>query len=162
MFKHFLLTLALSYSLIAVTSHAEVIDVAAGQYILEEINLPSESMNWNILKIHNSDPLFAPSASIRFLADSGFVLYSIGIVQTDGRQGLSSYISVGDPLNPIKRSAVSTNLELGKNYEFSYTFTENNRVDLVISGEPVSTGIEHNPVKVELMVSGMELSIEKL
>lgn len=147
--------------LISTNLCAEVIDIPAGQFVVEEIDLPEEHMTWTIENLYDTDPDFAPAIAIQFYSGNGEIIYSIGMFKTDGDQNFSSYISVGSPQNSVKQSAVITNLSLKIGYEFGYSFSDENRVNLVISGKEISSGIEVLPVAAQLMVSGMEVTIEK-
>ena len=139
--------------------NASAMNSPAGKYKIKHLNLPEEAMIWTIKSLNDSDPNYAPSISVQFLLDDETVIYSFGIVKTDGEQGISSYLAVGGPDNTIKRSAVVTNLEFNKTYEFSYSFTRDEHAKFIISGKEVNTGVPVMPAAVRLVISGMEVFI---
>ncbi|MFL0810054.1 MAG: hypothetical protein K6L76_06545 [Agarilytica sp.] len=137
------------------------LEADAGKYLSKELDVSSKLMNWKIHELFDQDPSYAPTVSIQFYSKQGEIIFSTGIVKTDGVQGLSSYIALGGGENIIKQSAVHTNLDLNKNYTFGYSFPSKNRVLFIISGKEVSSKIPEYPAKIAMVVSGMVVELEK-
>ncbi len=145
--------------LFSIYAQAFEVGASAGEFTIRNMNPEMESLNWTILKLYDTDKSYPPSVALHFYSDDETIAYSIGIIKTDGKQGLSAYIAKGSPQNREKQNAVKTNLSLGAPYNFSYEYTEGKRVILVVAGKKITSRVGFLPTKVQLMVSGMEVQL---
>lgn len=139
---------------------SEIIEIEAGKFTLLQLSKTYDEVRLKILSIKDTDEVYPPTTKIDFYRSDGSIGYSVGITKLDGKQGITAFFSMGNPSSPTRQGALVSNLKLDQFYKMSYSYIEENRLNIDVCGRKFSMDIGFEPAKVTYMISGMELEIE--